>query len=152
MPSPGRGMGVALQAAVAWHGREIASATAAMSPPAPKPPKRRGRPPIHLSASLNLVLPAQLFPEFAAEGCLSGEKRLMLAVLKDAIDIFLKHGDSTEPRTRRLYLETVEWIRADDGGAPFSFLNVCETLGLSPSCLRRGLARLAAAQRAPAAR
>ena len=132
---------------MAWHGREIAIATAAMSTSAPKPPKPRGRPPIHLSASLNLVLPAQLFPEFASEGCLSGEKRLMLAVLKDAIDIFLKHAESSEPRTQRLFLETVEWIRSDDALAPFSFLNVCEALGLSPSCLRRGLLRLEAIRR-----
>jgi hypothetical protein len=69
----------------------------------------------------------------------------MLAVLKDAIDIFLKHGRSSEHRTRLLFVETAEWIRSDDATSPFSFLNVCETLGLSPSCLRRGLARLDAA-------
>jgi hypothetical protein len=115
---------------------------AAMPPPAPKAPKRRGRPPIHLSASLNLVLPSQLFPEFVGESRLSGEKRLMLAVLSDAIDIFLKHGTSLDARGRRLFAETADWIFSDDAMSPFSFINVCETLGLSPSCLRRGLRRL----------
>src|SRR5689334_14070432 len=54
------------------------------APPAtpPKPRRPRGRPPIHLSASLNLVLPSQLFPEFPPEGRVPGERRLMLAVLE----------------------------------------------------------------------
>ncbi len=140
-------MCVAPEATVAWHGRQIAT-PATMYPPASKPPKRRGRPPIHLSASLNLVLPSQLFPQFSGDACMPGEKRLMLAVLKDAIDIFLKHVDSTEPRARRLFIETVDWIRSEDTRELFSFPSVCETLDLNPSCLRRGLLALAAARRA----
>ena len=112
-----------------------------MPPPAAKERKRRGRPPIHLSASLNLVMPSQLFPEFPGEARMQAEKRLMLAVLQDAIDIVLKHAAAESARDRRLYADTVTWIRSDETGAPFDFLNVCEALDLSPSCLRRGLAR-----------
>jgi len=111
----------------------------------PKPRRRPGRPPIHLSASLNLVMPSQFYPQFATEATLPGEKRLMLAVLADAVDIFLR-GDSRDARRRRLLVETAQWIRADDDG-PFSFVNVCETLGLDASCLRRGLVARAAARR-----
>ncbi|HJQ84526.1 MAG TPA: hypothetical protein VKA21_10645 [Candidatus Binatia bacterium] len=135
-------MPVALQPRMAWNGRLAMALTPADEPPAVKVPKRRGRPPIHLSASLNLVLPEQLFPEFPPEGCMPGEKRLMLAVLKDAIDVFLKHAGSRDPRTRRLFLETEAWLFGDDGDAPFSFVDICECLGLSPSCIRRGLARV----------
>ena len=110
-----------------------------MPPPTPKEPRRRGRPPIHLSASLNLVLPSQLFPQFPGEGQLPGEKRLMLAVLEDAVHVVAKYRTCTDARGRRLFAETVEWILADDFVSAFSFVNVCETLGLSPSCLRRGL-------------
>jgi len=102
-----------------------------------KPRRRPGRPPIHLSASLNLVMPSQFYPQFPNEGTLPGEKRLMLAVLADAVDILLK-GDARDARSRRLLVETAQWVRADDDG-PFSFVNVCEALGLNPSCLRRGL-------------
>src|SRR5207302_5968364 len=119
--------------------RTALAMAAALPPPPPKPPKRRGRPPIHLSASLNDVLPSQLFPEFPGESCLSGAKRLMLAVLSDAIDIFVKHGTKVDARSRRLFAETVDWILADDTTSTFSFINICETLRLSPSCLRRGL-------------
>jgi hypothetical protein len=102
-----------------------------------KPRRRPGRPPIHLSASLNLVMPSQFYPQFPNEATLPGEKRLMLAVLADAVDILLK-GDGRDARSRHLLVETAQWVRADDDG-PFSFVNVCETLGLNPSCLRRGL-------------
>src|SRR5262245_64589569 len=112
---------------------------------APKPRRRPGRPPIHLSASLNLVMPSQFYPQFANAATLPGEKRLMLAVLADAVDILLK-GDGRDARSRRLFVETAEWIRANDDG-PFSFVNVCESLGLSASCLRRGLVARAAAGR-----
>ena len=116
-----------------------------MPPQERKPRRRPGRPPIHLSASLNLVMPSQFYPQFPSEATLPGEKRLMLAVLTDAVDILLK-GDGRDARSRRLLVETAQWIGANDEG-PFSFVNVCETLGLSASCLRRGLLPHAAAGR-----
>ena len=130
---------------MAWHAKLLSLAPEPPMPdPVQKPRRRRGRPPIHLSASLNLVMPSQLFPEFPGEGCMQAEKRLMLAVLEDAIDIVLKHGASERERDRRLYAETVAWLQSDATGAPFDFVNVCEALDLSASCLRRGLARLQA--------
>jgi len=65
----------------------------------------------------------------------------MLAVLEDAIGIFLRHRSGTDPRACRLFAETAEWIASDDSESPFSFLSVCDVLGLEPTCLRRGLAR-----------
>ena len=112
-----------------------------LPPPPPKPRRPRGRPPIHHSAGLNLVLPAQLFPQFASEGCQQGEKRLMLAVLQDAIDVVIKCSARTDARARQLFAETASWISSEDDVSFFSFLNVCDTLGLSASCLRRALSR-----------
>jgi hypothetical protein len=65
----------------------------------------------------------------------------MLAVLEDAIGIFLRHRNGADPRGCRVFAETVEWIRSDEADAPFSFRSVCDVLGLEPTCLRRGLAR-----------
>jgi hypothetical protein len=65
----------------------------------------------------------------------------MLAVLEDAVHIFAKYHTCTDARGCRLFAETLEWVLSDDVASPFSFVNVCETLGLSPSCLRRGLKR-----------
>jgi hypothetical protein len=72
----------------------------------------------------------------------------MLAVLEDAIGIFLRHRKSGDARSCRLFAETAEWIASDDAESPFSFLGVCDVLGLEPTRLRRGLARCREAGRA----
>jgi hypothetical protein len=138
-------MAVALAPGVAWRGRRAAEDLGL--PPAPqKPPRPRGRPPIHLSASLNLLLPSQLFP--VATRYPEGERRLRLAVLEDAIAIFLRHRPGGDARSARLFAETEAWIASEDAESPFSFLAVCDVLGLEPTGLRRALARCREAARA----
>jgi hypothetical protein len=113
----------------------------------PQPPRRRGRPPIHLSLSLNLVMPSQFFPEIG-DGPAPGEKRLMRAVLKDALEVLVKHDGARDPRGRRLFAEAQRWVQSDDADWIFSFANVCDALALAPSCVRKALARCLAARRA----
>jgi len=69
------------------------------------------------------------------------ECRLMWAVLQDAIDTYAKHVDAKRPRHRRLFREVAEWIEEDDLTWPFSFINICHTLGLDPDYIREGLRR-----------
>ncbi|HUE30100.1 MAG TPA: hypothetical protein VMR79_04455, partial [Verrucomicrobiae bacterium] len=101
--------------------------------PAPEPdpaapsPRRRGRPPIHLSLSLNLVMPSQFFAE-DGDGPAPGERRLMRAVLKDALALLFKYDAARDPRGRRLRAEAQLWIESDEASWPFSFVNVCEAL------------------------
>ena len=116
---------------------------AALAPPR----RRRGRPPIHLSLSLNLVMPSQFFPE-GGDG--PGERRLMRAVLKDALAILFKYDATQDRRGQRLLAEAQHWIESDDADWPFSFVNVCDALGLDPSCVRERVARCRATQRARA--
>ena len=65
------------------------------------------------------------------------ERRLMLAVLSDAIVLSQTQG----PRlTQHRDLEDARrWILADDRRWPFSFVNVCDTLGIAFEPLRRAL-------------
>ena len=124
------------------------SATEPIDPdPATQPPprRRRGRPPIHLSLSLNLVMPSQFFPE-GGDG--PGERRLMRAVLKDALAVLFKYDATQDRRGQRLLAEAQLWLESDDTDWPFSFVNVCDALGLEPSCVRERVARYRAAQRA----
>ena len=115
-------------------------------PATPPPPRRRrGRPPIHLSLSLNLVMPSQFFPE---RGDGPGERRLMRAVLKDALAVLFKYDATQDRRGQRLLAEAQLWLESDDTDWPFSFVNVCDALGLEPSCVRERVARYRAAQRA----
>jgi hypothetical protein len=68
-------------------------------------------------------------------------KRLMLAVLEDAMRCYQIYANSHNGIQRRLFVDAEAWLmdRKDDG--PFAFQTVCETLGIEPTCLREGLRR-----------
>ena len=78
--------------------------------------------------------------------CTTGERRLLMAMLENAVHCFQKYLLSRNEKNRQLYEEATRWIMEDRPSAdsanealPFSFTYVCEALGLEPSCLRRGL-------------
>jgi hypothetical protein len=68
-----------------------------------------------------------------------GEERLMLAVLENAIEYFQKYVLARNPRGKQLFQEAEEWFLDKDGEALFSFESICETLGLNPEHIRKGL-------------
>jgi hypothetical protein len=80
----------------------------------------------------DVILPDQFFTAGAIGAPDSPEKRLMFAVLLDAI-AHLRRRDSTRGA------EAEEWIRDSDDEGVFSFVNVCAVLGFEPGCLARGL-------------
>jgi hypothetical protein len=67
------------------------------------------------------------------------EKRLMLAVLEDAVQCFQEHVTPTRPREERLFQEAKEWFLDKESDYIFSFEFICETLGFHPDHIRRGL-------------
>jgi len=73
------------------------------------------------------------------------ERDLMLAVLEDGIACFQGYFFKPSRTNEKLLLETEEWINSNDDGV-FSFINVCETLGLDTEALRKGLQRWRAKQ------
>lgn len=72
-------------------------------------------------------------------------RALMLAVLEDGIACFQAYYFQPSRTNERLFQEADEWIHSDDD-AVFSFNNVCETLGLDPANLRKGLEQWKARQ------
>jgi hypothetical protein len=78
------------------------------------------------------ILPIQYFDRLAVRVTDIPEKRLMFAVLLDAV-IHLQRRDS------RGAAEAIDWIRGEGDGSVFSFQNICESLGLEPSGLARAL-------------
>jgi hypothetical protein len=68
-----------------------------------------------------------------------GEERLMLAVLENAVEYFQKYVLARNPRGKQLFQEAEEWFLEKDGEALYSFENICETLGLHPDHIRKGL-------------
>ena len=94
----------------------------------------------------DVVLPAQFFTSLRHRTRLDGERRLMIAVLEDAVNCFLKHLFATDPKARQLIVDDKEWITSDDPSWFFSFTNVCDTLDLNPAWVREGLMKWKEAQ------
>jgi hypothetical protein len=69
------------------------------------------------------------------------EKRLMLAILEDAIHCFQDNLFARNVRSRRLFEEAEQWIVEADGDWVFSFENICEALEFNPAYVRQGLLR-----------
>ena len=72
----------------------------------------------------------------------TGTKALMLAVLEDAIRSYL----SPELRASA---EAEGWVMSRQRRSVFSFIVVCETLGLEPKAVRAALRRLRAQRISP---
>ena len=72
-------------------------------------------------------------------------RALMLALLEDAIACFQGRFFKPSRTNDKLFQEAEEWINSEDEGV-FSFNNICETLGLHPGQLRKGLERWKAKQ------
>ncbi len=87
------------------------------------------------------LLPAQFYAAFRGGSGVRGEKRLMLAVLEDALDCYQKYASADDGHGRQLFEEAQTWIVSDDRGWFFSYENICETLEINPEYLRCGLDR-----------
>ena len=85
------------------------------------------------------LLPIQYFEAMRRKHLLEGEKRLVLSVLEDAVECFMKCIDSSTNKGQRLFRDAEEWINLEDKKWVFSFDNVCEMLDVNPEYLRRGL-------------
>ena len=73
--------------------------------------------------------------------CARPIKRLMLAVLEDAMRCYLTYANSRSGPQRRLFVEAEAWLADRKADGAFAFETVCETLGIDPNCLREGLRR-----------
>jgi hypothetical protein len=88
-------------------------------------------------SGVGLFLPCA-YSDISGGYALTGEQRLMLALLVDAINVYQKGAMSHDARARRLYVDAEYWIMAN-GVSPnvLSFDNVCDALGIHPALLRR---------------
>jgi len=75
------------------------------------------------------------------------EERLMMAVLGDALFCFQKYHSAPDKLGRKIFCDAENWMFQEDERWPFSFANICGTLGISPSYLRGQLLRWKAGHR-----
>lgn len=69
----------------------------------------------------------------------SPERTLLLAMLAQAANDLQRCRLDLRRRSRRIYAEAYRWVISNDRSHPFSFVNVCEALHLSPVALRAGM-------------
>ncbi|MGE0681158.1 MAG: hypothetical protein AB7P69_09715 [Candidatus Binatia bacterium] len=91
-------------------------------------------------ADADMTLPEQFFraanQSFAVW---TGERRLLFAVLEEAVASFFRYRNATTRRGQRLFNETVEWFWDRDQKWLYSFETVCQHLGLDAEYIRGGL-------------
>ena len=89
----------------------------------------------------DILLPNQYFAAFRRGRAVEGERRLMLAVLEDAVDAYRKHAGACDPREQASFLEAKEWFYSSDRTWLFAFENICDVLEMNADYLRSGLDR-----------
>jgi hypothetical protein len=87
----------------------------------------------------DVLLPMQYFGALKRKKYPSGEHRLIVALMRDAVDCFQKYIHSVDAKRRQLYLDAEAWIGDEDDHRQFSFNNVCELLGMNSTYIREGL-------------
>src|ERR1700758_2846214 len=85
------------------------------------------------------LLPSQFFDRVRRRSEHEGERRLMIAVLEDAVDVYRKQAGARDPRGEQLFQEAEAWIDDPDRTWLFSFQNICDVLDIDADYLRRGL-------------
>jgi len=66
-------------------------------------------------------------------------RRLMYALLSDALRCFQTYANASDRQGRRIFAEAEAWISARDAEGPCAFETICETLGIEPGRLRDSL-------------
>ena len=85
------------------------------------------------------LLPEQYLDTYRRKLHLEPEKKLMLAILEDGIACFQKYVFARDGKGKALFHEAETWVEDKGGEAVFAFDSVCESLGLDPDYLRRGM-------------
>ncbi|MGH7865947.1 MAG: hypothetical protein ACREQB_13225 [Candidatus Binataceae bacterium] len=87
----------------------------------------------------DVLTPEQYYDSRRDDSTIRPVKKLMMAILEDALRCFQNHADAKVGSRRRLFQEAEHWLCGEGGEGPFSFETVCETLGIEPAFLRNGL-------------
>lgn len=84
----------------------------------------------------DVFLPSQFYGAGGLSRKLEGEKRLMIAVLKDAVECLEKYRGSRSSTGRSNYENAIEWVMDNSTDWLFSFTNICDLLGFDPEYMR----------------
>jgi hypothetical protein len=85
------------------------------------------------------VLPLQFHGARRGASTMEPLRRLIVAVLVDAIRCFQTKLDARQPAKRQEFAEVRSWIFSDDDNGFFSFRAVCDELEIDPKAIRKRL-------------
>lgn len=106
---------------------------------------KMGESEIEERALAGVLAPVALLPIQFLEGkhgddpATSAMKRLMVAVLEDALRCLQSYTVAHTALAYRNYIEAQAWIADHQAQGPFAFTSICEALGIEPNRLRLGL-------------
>jgi hypothetical protein len=87
----------------------------------------------------DIFLPSQFYGTAGLSRQLEGEKRLMIAILKDAVECLDKYRGARSSSGRSHYQNALEWVEDKSTDWLFSFNNICDLLGFDPDYMREVL-------------
>lgn len=94
-----------------------------------------------------IILPARYYWALRHRTWLDGERKLMLAVLDDGVQCYLKNIGARSRHRRILFFEVRAWMKSKHNHGPFSFELLCQEFGIESARVRNALeTRLALAQ------
>jgi hypothetical protein len=89
----------------------------------------------------DVMIRGEYYASRRAASSLNPTKRLMLAVLLDAIRSFQAAAEGVRKSAQRRFEDAETWLFDENGDGPFSFESICEELLIDPQYLRSGLIR-----------
>jgi hypothetical protein len=89
----------------------------------------------------DILSPSQYLDTFHRKTLIEPEKKLMMAILEDAIHCFQDNILFDSGKRKKLFDDAEAWFFDESTDWLFSFINVSELLGLDPRYLRAGLLR-----------
>lgn len=89
----------------------------------------------------DVLLASEFFEGARRERKTDPTRRLMLAILEDAVNCLQHYASASSERGRTLFHDARAWIMDRHNHWIFSFESVCELLELNPDYIREGLRR-----------
>ena len=131
--------------------QHIAQVTSEISPPGKTPPRSDPKSCAHEKAYsfiqndvfsfLSSVQPEQFSADQRNVLRRTGEYRLLVAVLQDALECWFRYRNTRRIRGQRLFQEIEAWFLSRERNWLFAFECICDHLALDPDYIRRGLLR-----------
>jgi hypothetical protein len=93
----------------------------------------------------DIILPSHLLHRTLA----TPEKRLLLAVLEEAVGTYQRYVVATDRRSVAILADVEAWFASDDAAWLYAFVAICDALGIDATYVRSGLAAWADTHRTP---